>query len=44
MPFKIEFEPLLTLAVGVIILFFPKFLNYIVAAYFILIGTYGLMQ
>lgn len=43
----IEIEPLgpiITLATGILILFFPKFLNYIVAIYFILVGAMGLIN
>jgi len=38
------FGPLMALATGILILVFPKFLNYIVALYFILIGVLGLIN
>lgn len=34
--------PLASLAFGVLILIFPKFLNYFVAAYLIIVGVIGL--
>ncbi|NIQ95342.1 MAG: DUF3096 domain-containing protein [Desulfuromonadales bacterium] len=36
--------PIISLAAGILILFFPKFLNYIVAVYFILVGVMGLIN
>lgn len=41
MTFHIEFEPLIALIAGICVLIFPKLLNYIVAAYLILIGLTG---
>ena len=38
------FGPLMALATGILILVFPKFLNYSVALYFILIGVLGLIN
>ncbi|ODN71842.1 DUF3096 domain-containing protein [Methylobrevis pamukkalensis] len=38
----IEIAPLVALIAGIIILIAPRFLNYIVAAYLILIGILGL--
>lgn len=35
-------SPLTSLVFGVLILIFPKFLNYFVAAYLIIIGVIGL--
>ncbi len=35
-------SPLASLVFGVLILIFPKFLNYFVAAYLIIIGVIGL--
>ncbi len=35
-------SPLVSLIFGVLILIFPKFLNYFVAAYLIIIGLLGL--
>jgi len=40
----IELHSLLALAAGVCILIFPKILNYIVAAYFIIIGLTGILN
>jgi hypothetical protein len=34
--------PLASLAFGILILIFPKFLNYLVAAYLIIVGLLGL--
>ncbi len=34
--------PAITLAAGILVLFFPRVLNYIVAFYLIIIGLYGL--
>ena len=42
MNFHISFGPVLSLIAGVIILIFPKFLNYIVAIYLIIMGILGL--
>lgn len=36
------FQPILALIAGVLILIFPKLLNYVVAAYLILFGLAGL--
>lgn len=36
-------EPLLALGAGVLILIMPRLLNYVVAAYLIVIGVLGLM-
>lgn len=43
MNIQIALQPLLSLAAGVLILFMPKFLNYIVAAYLIIYGIMGLL-
>lgn len=40
----IELNSLLALAAGICILLFPKILNYIVAAYFIIIGVTGILN
>lgn len=40
----IQLEPVLSILAGVLILVMPKFLNYIVAAYLILIGLSGLIH
>ncbi len=36
-------QPILALALGVLILVVPRFLNYFVAAYLIVVGIMGLM-
>ena len=38
----VVFQPLLALIAGVVILIFPKILNYVIAAYLILFGLVGL--
>ena len=40
----VQLEPLIALFAGVLILVVPKFLNYIVAAYLILVGLSGLIR
>ncbi|HKL24855.1 MAG TPA: DUF3096 domain-containing protein [Desulfuromonadales bacterium] len=40
----VQIEPLLSLLAGILILLVPKFLNYIVAIYLILIGLSGLFN
>ena len=40
--FALSIAPLIALVAGIIILIFPRFLNYIVAIYLILIGLIGL--
>jgi hypothetical protein len=37
-----ELQPLIALVAGILILVVPKFLNYIVAIYLILVGLTGL--
>jgi hypothetical protein len=37
-----SFDPLLSLIVGILILIFPKFLNYFIAGYLIIVGLRGL--
>lgn len=44
MTLHLELEPVLSLIAGIAVLIFPKVLNYIVAAYLILIGIAGLVQ
>lgn len=41
---SIAIEPVLALLVGILILVVPRFLNYFVAVYLIVIGILGLMQ
>ena len=36
------FSPLVALIVGILILIFPKFLNYLIAFYLIVVGLTGL--
>lgn len=40
----IELQPLIALVAGVLILLVPRFLNYIVAFYLILVGLAGLIH
>ncbi len=40
---NIAIEPLLALVVGILILLVPRFLNYFVAVYLIVVGVLGLM-
>ncbi|MGD2075039.1 MAG: DUF3096 domain-containing protein [Gammaproteobacteria bacterium] len=40
---EIYFTPLLSLIAGVLILIVPRLLNYVVAAYLIVIGVAGLL-
>ena len=44
MSMNIAVEPLLTLVIGILILLVPRFLNYFVAAYLIVVGILGLMH
>jgi hypothetical protein len=41
---NIATEPLLALVIGILILVVPRFLNYFVAVYLIVIGVLGLMH
>ena len=43
MNIQISLAPLISLIAGILILFMPKLLNFIVAIYLILIGVIGLM-
>lgn len=43
MTIHLELQPLLSLVAGVLILVFPKLLNYIIAGYLILIGLSSLL-
>lgn len=40
---NIAIEPLLALVVGILILLVPRFLNYFVAVYLIVVGVLGLV-
>lgn len=44
MTVHIAFQPLLALAAGILILVFPRLLNYVVAGYLILVGLAGLLN
>ena len=44
MNLHLTLEPLVSLFAGVLILMMPKLLNYIVAAYLIVIGILGLVR
>ncbi|MDD1605790.1 MAG: DUF3096 domain-containing protein [Methylococcaceae bacterium] len=41
---NLSIEPLLSLVVGILILIVPRFLNYFVAVYLIVVGILGLMH
>jgi hypothetical protein len=41
---NIPIEPLLSLVIGILILIVPRFLNYFVAVYLIILGILGLMR
>jgi len=43
MTLQITLEPILSIAAGILILVFPKFLNYIVAGFLILFGILQLV-
>lgn len=43
MNIQISLAPLISLIAGILILFMPKLLNFIVAIYLILIGVIGLL-
>ena len=44
MNMNIAVEPLLALVIGILILLVPRFLNYFVAVYLIVVGILGLMH
>lgn len=44
MTIHLELIPIISIAAGVAILFFPRLLNYIVATYLIVVGILGLVQ
>jgi Protein of unknown function (DUF3096) len=44
MNMNIALEPLLALVIGILILLVPRFLNYFVAVYLIVVGVLGLMH
>ncbi|MDD1613566.1 MAG: DUF3096 domain-containing protein [Methylococcaceae bacterium] len=41
---NIAIEPILAIVVGILILLVPRFLNYFVAMYLIVVGILGLMH
>lgn len=41
---NLAIEPLLALVIGVLILMIPRFLNYFVAVYLIVVGILGLIH
>jgi hypothetical protein len=41
---NVPIEPLLSLVIGILILIVPRFLNYFVAVYLIVLGVMGLMR
>ena len=44
MHINVAYEPLVSLIAGILILFMPRLLNYIVAIYLIIIGILGLAR
>lgn len=40
----VQLEPILSILAGILILAIPKFLNFIVAIYLILIGVFALLR
>jgi hypothetical protein len=40
----LSFQPIFALAAGILILIFPRLLNYIIALYLIIIGIAGLIR
>jgi hypothetical protein len=44
MNIHLEIVPVVSIVAGVVILIVPKILNYVVAAYLILVGVVGLMH
>ena len=43
MQLNLQLTPIVSLAAGILILIFPKILNYVIAVYLILIGILGLV-
>ena len=44
MNMNVAIEPILAIVMGILILLVPRFLNYIVAVYLIVVGILGLMH
>lgn len=44
MNIHLEIVPILSIVAGIVILIMPKILNYVVAAYLIVVGVLGLVQ
>lgn len=42
MPMHLPFQPVVALIGGILILIFPRLLNYVVAIYLIIVGVMGL--
>ncbi len=43
MVINVSFQPLISLVAGILILLFPRILNFVVAIYLIVMGVLGLM-
>lgn len=44
MQFNMELTPVVSLVAGVLILIFPKILNYVIAVYLIVVGILGFIK
>ncbi len=44
MQFNFELTPVVSLIAGILILIFPKILNYVIAIYLIIVGVLGFVQ
>ena len=44
MNMNVAIEPILAIVMGILILLMPRFLNYFVAVYLIVVGILGLMR
>ncbi len=44
MQFNMELMPVVSLVAGVLILIFPKILNYVIAVYLIVVGILGFIK
>ncbi len=44
MQFNFELTPVVSLIAGILILIFPKILNYVIAIYLIIVGILGFVQ
>ena len=43
-PMRVPLEPLVSIIAGILILAFPRLLNYVIALYLILTGLYGFLH